>query len=69
MTDVKFLLLHSNTWNHLTVCKQMTDVKLLLLQSNTWKHLFVYKKKMCSDSFKNIFCKMSFQIIYFLYVS
>ena len=28
MTDVKLLLLHSNTWNHLTVCKQMADVKL-----------------------------------------
>ena len=23
MTDVKLLLLHSNTWNQLTVCKQM----------------------------------------------
>ena len=23
MTDVKLWLLYSNTWNHLTVCKQM----------------------------------------------
>ena len=23
MTDVELLLLHSNIWNHLTVCKQM----------------------------------------------
>ena len=23
MTDVKLLLLYSNTWNHLTVCKYM----------------------------------------------
>ena len=30
MTDVKLLLLHSKTWNQLTVCKQMTDVKFLL---------------------------------------
>ena len=25
MTNVKVLLLHNNTWNHLTVCKQMID--------------------------------------------
>ena len=27
MTDVKLLLLHSNTWNHLTVYKQMINSK------------------------------------------
>ena len=27
MTDVKLLLLHSNTWNHLTVYKQMIKSK------------------------------------------
>ena len=27
MTDDKFLLLDSNTWNHLTVCKQMINSK------------------------------------------
>ena len=27
MTDVKLLLLHNNTWNHLTVCKQMINCK------------------------------------------
>ena len=25
ITDVKFLLLHRNTWNHFTVCKQMIN--------------------------------------------
>ena len=25
--DVTLLLLHSNTWNHLTVCKQMINSK------------------------------------------
>ena len=25
MTDVKLLLVHRNTWNHLTVCKQMSS--------------------------------------------
>ena len=27
MTDVKLLVLHSNTWNFLTVCKQMINRK------------------------------------------
>ena len=27
MTDVKLLVLHSNTWNHLAVCKQMVNSK------------------------------------------
>ena len=27
MTDVKLLLLYSNTWNYLTVCKQMINCK------------------------------------------
>ena len=27
MTDVKLLLLHSNTWNHLTVLKQVINRK------------------------------------------
>ena len=26
-TDVKLLLLYSNTWNHFTLCKQMIDSK------------------------------------------
>ena len=25
MTDLKLLLLHSSTWNHLIVCKQMIN--------------------------------------------
>ena len=36
VTDVKLLLLPSNTWNHLTVYK---------LDSNTWNNLTVLKKK------------------------
>ena len=46
MTGVKFILLHSNTWNHLTVCK----------------------KKMSSNSFKNVINKMYLQIIYLIYL-
>ena len=33
MTDVKSLLLHCNTWNYLTVCKQMICNKLNYLCS------------------------------------
>ena len=38
MIDVKLLLLHSNTWNHLTVCKKMSSgsfknvIKIMCLQ-------------------------------------
>ena len=28
MIDIKLLLLHSHTWIHLTVCKQVINVKL-----------------------------------------
>ena len=33
MTDVKSFLFHSNTWNHLTVCKQMINNKKNYLYS------------------------------------
>ena len=44
MTDIKLLLLHSNTSNHLNVCKQMIDskIELFVLDRNTWNHLTVY---------------------------
>ena len=29
MTDVKLLQLHSNTWSHLTVCKQKNELSLV----------------------------------------
>ena len=28
MTDVILLLLHSSTWNHLALCKQMIDIRI-----------------------------------------
>ena len=27
MTDVELFVLHSNTWNHFTVCKHMINIK------------------------------------------
>ena len=33
MTDVELLLLHRNTWNHLTLCKQMINSKLSYLDN------------------------------------
>ena len=46
MTDVILLLLHSNTWNHLTVCKQMiyTKWKYLLSKFLRWSlMIFIIK--------------------------
>ena len=57
MTDVKLLVLHSNTWNHSTVCKPVWD-------SNTWNHLTVYKRISLSP-FKNVSTKW----IYKSYIS
>ena len=52
MTVITLLPLHCNTWNHLTVCKQMTDITLLPLHSNTWDYLTEYKI-MSQGSFKS----------------
>ena len=67
ITDVKLLVLHSNTWNHLTVCKQITDLKLLVLDINTWNHLIVCKQ-MSSDWFKNVIDNLFANKIYLIYV-
>ena len=52
------------------VWKEMTDFKLLLLYSNTWNHFSVCKKKkkMSSDSFKNVIPKICLQIMFDVYV-
>ena len=50
MTDVKLLLLHSNTWNQLIVCKKKKKKKK--------------KKKFSSVSFKNVINEMCLEIIY-----
>ena len=54
------LLLHSNTWNHLTVCKQIINSKPFPLDRNTWNHLTVYKN-MNSGSFKKFIKKMRYK--------
>ena len=42
MTDVKLLLLHSNTWNHLIVCKIRAQgrFKMLLTKSVNKSYIF-----------------------------
>ena len=46
MTDAKLLLLHSNTWNHLTLYIQTVhSKKLFVLGRNTWSHLSKCIKK------------------------
>ena len=34
----------SNTWNQLTVSKQMMYIELSVLDNKTWNHLIVYKQ-------------------------
>ena len=48
MTDVKLLLLHRNSRNRLTVCKQMrkSKNKWFVLDRNTWNHLTVKKNEL-----------------------
>ena len=46
-------MFNSNTWNHLTVCKQMAAIKLFLLNCDTWNHLTACKEMSTSDSFKH----------------
>ena len=41
MTDVKFLQLPSNTWNHLTACKKMSLSSFKKYQQNVFtNHIF-----------------------------
>ena len=42
-------------------------MQLFVLDRNNWNHLIVWKK-MSSDLFKNVICKMSFEIIYSIYL-
>ena len=37
-------MLSSNTWKHLTVCKQMINSKIFVLDRNKGNHLTVCKK-------------------------
>ena len=42
MTDVKLLLLHSNTWNHLTVCKnELRLVEICYQQNEFINHIYL----------------------------
>ena len=49
MTDVKLLLLHRNTWNHLTVSKKMSsgsfknDIKMYLQIIYIYIYIYIYK--------------------------
>ena len=67
MTDVKLLLLHSNTWNHLTLSKQIINNKLNYLCQKYLKP-FNCEQKISSGSFKNVINKMCLQIMYIWYI-
>ena len=59
---IELLELNSNTWKHLTVCKQ---IELFVLDRNKWNHLTTWKK-ISSGSFKNAISKMCLEIIYLM---
>ena len=44
ITNVEFLVLHSKSWNSLTMCKQVTNVEFLVLHSKSWNNLTVCKQ-------------------------
>ena len=43
MTDIKLLLLHSNTWNHLTVRKTELRFILKCYQQNVFRFIYIFK--------------------------
>ena len=45
MTDVKVLLLHSNTWNHLTMRKQFINIVNWIIPRLKKEKMFIYLKK------------------------
>ena len=58
---IELLVFNSNTWKHLTVCRQMISIKLdrdiwylelLMLDRNTWNYLTVCQQ-LSSGSFRN----------------
>ena len=52
MTVVKLLQLDNNTWNHLTLCKQMINNKLnYLCQIETLETIYLSANKISSGSF------------------
>ena len=58
VTDVKLLVLHSNTWNYLT--------ELFVLDNNTWNHLTEQKNEL--RLLINVINKMCLQITYIQYI-
>ena len=66
---VKLLLLHSNSGNHLTVCKQRNKLinRMIHITRNTWNHLTEEKRAQgCS---KNVIRKMFTHHVYLIYKS
>ena len=42
MADVKLLLWHTNTWKHLTVCKNWTQTLLKMLSTKCVYESYIY---------------------------
>ena len=61
MTDVKLWLLHSNTWNHLTVCqkKKWAQARLKVLSRKCFYKsyiIYMYKQDLALINLKVLIC-------------
>ena len=69
MTDVKLLLLHRNTWNHITLCKQMINrTQNYSDEMEILETIQLCVKGMSSGSFKKLIDKMFLQTIYLIHM-
>ena len=58
MTDVELLVLHSNTWNHLTICRQMSSGSF----KNVNYKLCIYKLYVCMYVYIYVYIDFSFLV-------
>ena len=76
MTDFELLILNSNTWNHLTVCKQMSTgsfknvtYKLFVYTSHIW---YICKQNLALNNLQWLICHKiqpnQIQYIQYIYI-
>ena len=63
MADIELLVLHSNTWNHLTVCKQMSCglfkmlLRKYLFTNNIYIYIYIYiKQELALNNLQGLVC-------------
>ena len=73
MTDVKLLLLHKNTWNHLTMRKKWTHTHLKMLSVKClfkFYLIYMYKEDLALSNLQGFICHKTQpnQILYIQYI-